>query len=162
MSIERSQLEFSDRGRGRRRLQTVFPGDRVLRTKQEFKQECDVNYILRNYATRGAEAHFAKYGGRYGDFLGPSEYLEAVESARLAQEMFEDLPAKIRKKFSNDPAAFLEFVQNPENAEEMLELGLREKPPAPSFVRLDPDSIEALAAATAAGGERGEPGTGST
>lgn len=143
-------------------LRTVTP-EGEGRTKQEFKEECDVNHILRNYATRGAEAHFAKYGARYGDYVGPQEYHIAIEVAREAQEMFMDLPAKVRKKFSNDPAEFLAFVQDEKNAEEMLELGLREKPPRPDFVRIDPESVSAIAAAMAPGeGAEGAGGTGSS
>ena len=40
--------------------------------------------------------------------------------------MFEELPATIRKKFENDPAKFLDFVNDERNADEMVELGLRE------------------------------------
>ena len=38
--------------------------------------------------------------------------------------MFADLPSSIRTKFNNDPAQYLDFVQDPEKLEEMRELGL--------------------------------------
>ena len=37
------------------------------------------------------------------------------------------LPAKIRRRFDNDPTAFIEFVQNPSNKSEMEELGILPK-----------------------------------
>ena len=37
---------------------------------------------------------------------------------------FDDLPAKVRREFDNDPFKFLEFVEDPENVERMAELGL--------------------------------------
>ena len=43
----------------------------------------------------------------------------------LAQDMFESLPADIRTKFGNDPGRFLDFVEDPQNEEELIELGLK-------------------------------------
>jgi len=40
--------------------------------------------------------------------------------------MFNDLPSSIRSRFGNDPAAFLDFVQDENNADEMVKLGLTE------------------------------------
>jgi hypothetical protein len=66
--------------------------------------------------------------------------------------MFMSLPAKIRSRFQNDPGAFLDFVQNPENRDEMIELGLAkaqprapvepEAEPSPSEVPEDPQEPE--------------------
>jgi phage internal scaffolding protein len=41
--------------------------------------------------------------------------------------MFNDLPSSIRSRFGNDPAAFLDFVNDEGNADEMIKLGLIEK-----------------------------------
>ena len=51
-----------------------------------------------------------------------------------AQQMFEELPSKIRNKFKNDPSAFLDFVADPLNRPEMDEMGLTEAkvPPEPA------------------------------
>jgi bifunctional DNA-binding transcriptional regulator/antitoxin component of YhaV-PrlF toxin-antitoxin module len=38
------------------------------------------------------------------------------------------LPAEIREMFGNNPGEFLEQVQNPENRDRMMELGLIERP----------------------------------
>lgn len=37
------------------------------------------------------------------------------------------LPAQVRAKFSNDAAEFLDFVQNPKNADELVAMGLATK-----------------------------------
>ncbi len=44
--------------------------------------------------------------------------------------MFNDLPSNIRNEFSNNPQAFLEFVQDPKNAGRAKELGLELSPQA--------------------------------
>ena len=41
-----------------------------------------------------------------------------------ADEMFNDLPSRARRHFDNDPAKFLDFVQDPKNHEQLVDLGL--------------------------------------
>lgn len=115
-------IEFYERENGRMGVRLLFPQDEG-RTKQSFKQECDVNYILRNYARTGSLEHVRKYGGRY-DFAPAVSFHEAMNIVSEASAMFEALPAKVRHRFSHDPGEFLKFVQEPENADEMRELGL--------------------------------------
>ena len=93
-------------------------------TKQSFKDECDINNIMRKYEQTGVLMHARQHMGQYGDFLGAPEYHEAMNAIVLADEMFMSLPSKVRAKFGNDPAAFLAFVQDEKNSEEMRELGL--------------------------------------
>lgn len=97
------------------------------RTKNEFLEETDVNYILRNFQKKGAMAHFAKFGGEYG-FAPGLDFQLAMETTIKAQTMFDELPSKVRRRFSFDPALFLDFVQDPENLDAMRELGLTDMP----------------------------------
>lgn len=91
--------------------------------KQSFKNECDINLILGKYAKGQVIDHLAKWQGSYG-FAPALTFQEAMNAVRRAEEMFGDLDSAIRKRFSNDPAEFLAFAQNPENIEEMRKLGL--------------------------------------
>lgn len=99
------------------------------RTKQSFKDDCDINKILGRYAKGGVINHLAKYEGTYGVF-DPMEFRDAMEIVRHATEMFEDLDSSIRKRFGQDPKAFLDFVQevddkgNLKNIDEMRKMGL--------------------------------------
>lgn len=95
------------------------------RTKQAFKDECDINQIMARYKKTGAITHYARYQGEYG-FAPAVDFREALETVRRGGEMFSELPADVRRRFDNDPAKFLEFVQEPANAAEMADLGLRE------------------------------------
>ena len=47
-----------------------------------------------------------------------------MQIVATANSMFQDLPSSIRNQFQNDPGQFLDFVQDPENLEEMREMGL--------------------------------------
>jgi phage internal scaffolding protein len=96
------------------------------RTKQSFKKECDINLIMAKYQKTGAITHFNKHQQNYGIADG-STFQDAMNLVCEAQEMFNDLPSSIRSRFGNDPAAFLDFVQNDENADEMARMGLIEQ-----------------------------------
>jgi len=94
------------------------------RTKQSEAQACDINHILRRYAKTGIVEHLNRYGGDYGDFTGVQDYQDSLNQVLAAREAFGSLPAKLRRRFENDPASFLAFVSDPANREEMMELGL--------------------------------------
>lgn len=93
-------------------------------TKQEFTQQCDPNYILDRFAS-GQDIEFNTKTPRYGDFTGvPVSYHEALNFIKNAEQAFMELEAPLRAKFQNDPAQFLAFVEDPANAEQLIELGL--------------------------------------
>lgn len=97
------------------------------RTKQAEKPACDINNIVARYLERGIITHVAKHEGRYDNFIDAPTYHEAMSAVAEAKEAFDTLPAALRKRFGNDPAAFLDFVKDPENVDEMMALGLAEK-----------------------------------
>lgn len=93
-------------------------------TEQNHRKTCDVRTIMKKYERSGVIEHVNRYGGRYGDFLSASNYHEAMNQVLRAQDMFNSLPSSVRSRFENDPAKFLEFAQNHENAEALAEMGL--------------------------------------
>lgn len=95
-------------------------------TKQSFKDECDVNLIIKKYSRTGIIAHLNELEAQYGDLVG-LDFQEAMDLVAGANSLFEQLPAAARKKFRNDPAVFLDFMSNPANADQMVELGLATK-----------------------------------
>lgn len=100
-------------------------------TKQAHKDECDINRIMERFQRRGVLDHVARFEGQYGEFGDSISFHQAQQTLVAAQEAFDTLPAAVRARFKNDPAEFLDFVQDEKNAQEMFELGLRSKPPAP-------------------------------
>lgn len=93
------------------------------RTSQDFKDDCDINQIMARYQRTGAIDHVRTYGGSYSD-IAPGDLQTALNQVALAQQMFNDLPSKVRDFCRNDPGTFLEFVQDPRNQEQMVEFGL--------------------------------------
>lgn len=102
-------------------------------TKQSFHDETEINNIMRRYRETGIIEHVKKYQGRYGEFDTVPDYQTALNRLHEAQEMFMSLPADIRKRFQNDPGEFLAFATDPKNADELIEMGLAERP-APDLV----------------------------
>lgn len=97
-------------------------------TEQSFRNECDINQILKRFVKTGNLEHAERYEPVYGEHTG-LDLKSALDIVADANNMFMDLPSETRNRFENDPAQFLDFVQDEENAEEMFKLGLRTKPP---------------------------------
>lgn len=106
----------------RRRVSISF-ADSPSMTKQSFKEECDINHLIKRYKKTGVVTHLNALEAQYGD-LGAVDFQEAMDIVVRANGLFADLPSKVRKRFGNDPAAFLEFMNSSENADEMIALGL--------------------------------------
>jgi len=95
-------------------------------TKQEFASQCDPNEII-DRVQRGADIPFKPTF--YGDFSNmPTSYHEALQIVTDARNSFNSLDAKLRARFDNDPGAFVDFLMNPENIDEVVELGFATKP----------------------------------
>lgn len=92
--------------------------------KQSFKDETDINKIVARMSKGEIVDHVNRYQGDYADFIGAPDFQNAMLQIIAAQEMFDSLPAEIRARHGNDPAAFLAYVEDPENEKEMRELGL--------------------------------------
>jgi phage internal scaffolding protein len=93
--------------------------------QQQFREECDINTIMERFGRTG-ELIAPIRMPQYGDFDGVNDYHSAMNAIVEAQSAFDSLPAKVRARFSNDPAEFLEFVYNEENRDEAIRLGLVE------------------------------------
>ncbi|UDN67627.1 internal scaffolding protein [robinz microvirus RP_77] len=105
-------------------------------TKQEFKDECDINNIIKAYSQSGQLNHIAANAadGRYEELPDNHELQDAINLVQAAEATFMSLPAKLRDRFGNDPLRFVDFTSNPENLSEMHTLGLLRPdyvPPAP-------------------------------
>lgn len=108
----------------RQRVALETPANAVG-AKQGFKTQCDINFIMSQFQRTGAITHFNTRAPSYG-YAEAVDFREALEIVKTGQEVFAALPSSLRARFENDPAQFLEFVQNPANADEMAQLGLRE------------------------------------
>lgn len=112
------------------------------KTKQEFLEESDVNNILDQYETSGVIPETRPGEPAYADFTDPvfSDFQRAQNIVIDANYSFQALPARVRERFNNDPAALIAFVQDDSNRKEAEELGLiREDRMAPPAAPPAPD-----------------------
>jgi len=108
-------------------------------TQQHFKDETDINNILRQFNITGLLPE-APLSPRYGDFTGIVDYHSALNAVIAAEDDFMTLPAQLRARFENDPAQLIEFLDNSANYDEAVKLGLID--PIPPVVEAKiPDQI---------------------
>lgn len=100
----------------------------VSLTQQEFKDECDINEIVRRFGLTGQlpDNYRAPVSG---DFTGISDFKTAMDAVRAAQDRFMEMPAELRARFDNDPQKLIGFLDDEKNREEAIKLGILNKPP---------------------------------
>lgn len=110
-------------------------------TQQNFKEECDINNIMAKYRVTGTAPQHSRRPIA-GDFANLPDYQEALNTVIEAEKAFMSLPSQTRERFHNDPGRFVAFCQNPENADELVQMGLAKAPvppPEPVQVRIVQD-----------------------
>lgn len=111
-----------------RRVQIFSDGPSL--TQQQFKDEVDVNIILKKWRRTGDLTHVNQGSGNYGDFSNADTYLAAKNAVMDAQRDFDELPSDLRARFHNSPQELLEFVSIEGNEKEAIEIGLIPGPDA--------------------------------
>lgn len=130
MSDKGKKISNSQPGRKYPRVSIVFTKPSL--TKQSFLKDSDINNVMAKYQATGQLPELIKENPKFGDFSEMLEYQESMNLVALANEQFAALPAKVRKRFGNDPAEFLAFAEDPKNGREMVSLGLAtERPQEP-------------------------------
>ena len=92
------------------------------RTKQAFKDQCDINKILKKAQKVGSLSHLEKHGAYYADVSDVDDLLTAHARIDRAGEVFAELPSEVRKEFNNNWADFFRYVNDPANAGNLREL----------------------------------------
>lgn len=113
-------------------------------TKQEFKEECDINTIVERFGLTGAMPE-SVVSPLTGDFTEVTDYRSALHLIMEADAAFMEIPAAVRERFGNDAGRFVAFVSDPANAAACKEMGLArvERPVEPLLVRMVPDPLAA-------------------
>jgi len=92
-------------------------------TKQSFKDESDINTIMARYLSTGELPVINEVAPQYLDATG-FDFQAMQDQVVEARSLFGQLPSVLRNRFANDPALFLDYIQDEANRPEMLELGL--------------------------------------
>lgn len=115
------------------------------KTQQNFQDECDINKIIERFTKTGTLPQIVS-GFEFADVSDVPSYQEALNYLNEAQAQFMELPAKIRKEFDNDPGQLLSFLENPNNYERAIELGLveRQHEPVGDTPKVSPEGGKSL------------------
>lgn len=111
------------------------------RTKQEFKDETNINVIMKRYGVTGEWPQTTAFP-QSGDFVAAASFHEAMNVIAQAQQAFSEVPSHIRARFENDPAKFEAFLRDDKNRDEAVRLGLVPKPIDP--VEAPPMRVEVV------------------
>lgn len=106
-------------------------------TKQAFKDEVDINNILKKYQATGILPNNSRAAlAQFGDFSGVPSYRDSLDQVMKAQEMFSELPAAVRNRFRNDPGELITFLADKNNRDDAVRMGLIDpstgRPPLPT------------------------------
>ena len=85
-------------------------------TKDSFKDECDINRILKGYMSGKEITHVNEKAAQYADVSELGDYRTAIDNVRAVEELFMSLPAAERAKYDNDPALYLDVIKSSETA----------------------------------------------
>lgn len=108
--------------------------DKKFAAKQEFKDDCDVNLIVERCIRTGSPLPDYSVPAAFADVSQFGDFGAAVRRMDAALEAFNALPAPIRTRFNNSPVQLVDFIQDVNNKDEAIKLGLISAPapiPAP-------------------------------
>lgn len=111
------------------------------KVQQQHRNQNNPNHIMKNYG-RGILPN-GKVQEEYLDLTQMPDPIDALNASARLNGYFSHLPAKTRQRFSHDPKELALFLQNPENQDEAIKLGLapQKKPiPAPK----EPEPIKVM------------------
>lgn len=105
--------------------------------QQNFAEECDINRIVETF-TRTGQIEPTPLPPQFGDFTGIRDFHTALNSVLAAQEAFLELAPAVRSRFNNDPQNLINFLEDPANRDEAVELGLVPADLSPAAARSSP------------------------
>jgi phage internal scaffolding protein len=98
-------------------------GNPIYVTEQSHKDKCDITKILNRYQRTGLIDHVSNFEAEFGEMTG-IQFKEMMDKILNAQNSFDGLPSHIRNEFKNSPQKLLEFMEDSNNREKAIELGL--------------------------------------
>ena len=102
---------------------TALANEEPSMTKQSFAEEADINTIVKRFGLTGQLPGDVRMPVN-GDFTEVPDFRGAMQLIVEAREAFMRMPADVRARFGNDPAAFVDFVSDDQNRAEAERLGI--------------------------------------
>lgn len=101
--------------------------DRSL-TNQADMDSADINKIMSRFEKTGLLGDgLTARQPIYGDFTEVKDYHQMLIAVKNVERAFNTLTANVRNRFDNDPQKLINFLEDPKNNAEAVELGLMDK-----------------------------------
>jgi hypothetical protein len=133
MNVEKIIQEMKDKGEVSRKVITVRPnGSKRVSTfnlepsltDQQWKEDADPNNIIEKYKRTGQLTYVSQIQGKFADVSDVQSLHEGLITVQKAKDDFMNLSSEIRKRFNNSVIEMVQFLNDPKNKKEAIELGL--------------------------------------
>lgn len=128
--------QYDEAADARERLKTDLHDFEPTLTQQHLTTEVDLNVMVERMGIKDGSQipsffHESITADKFRDVTDIQDlgFRGALEQTKAAADAFNLLPATIRKRFGNDPAELMQFLQDKDNHEEAVKLGLLTKLP---------------------------------
>jgi len=105
----------------------LYCPDEENKTQQHFKEDCDINTIIKRFGL-GVALPTTFKAPMAGDFSDVGDFQSAMNAVKEAETAFMQMPAALRKRFDHNPQNLLGFLEHDGNREEAMTLGLIPRP----------------------------------
>lgn len=99
-----------------------YPGR--SKTLQSEKDSADINKIIERMGAQGVGPILNPSQPRFLDISAVGDYRSALDQVREAGSYFMELDAEDRRRFNNDPAEFLDTVNDPAKLQALIDEGI--------------------------------------
>lgn len=100
----------------------TYPGR--SKTRQSDADSADINKILNRMSMQGIGPIFNPAEPKFLDITAVGDFRSALDQVRNANSYFMELDAEDRAKFNNDPAVFLDVVNDPVKLRALIDEGI--------------------------------------
>ena len=108
------------------RRRVIFTCEGESKTEQSHKKAANINNIVAKYR-KTRFLNNVNTTATYGDFVGAGDLHEMQNRILQAQSDFMSIPSELRSLFDNDAGKLLDFIHDPKNIAESVEMGLMDK-----------------------------------
>lgn len=95
----------------KRRFSQDFSGE--SKTQQHFAASHDVNNIINHFRVTGIDPYAERQTQQTFGYASSKSFSDAMQNVTEVQSAFAELPAHVRRGFSDDPARWLDHITKP-------------------------------------------------
>lgn len=117
--------------RSRRSVALVIDPDERQTVQADADRVSITSIVARAKRNGGVVGSVPVRHGTFSDISSAPSFMDALNVVAKATSMFEALPSRLRDRFGNDPAQLLAFLDDEENRDEAIKLGIVKKPEEP-------------------------------